>query len=303
MMDRFVRGQVSRISPEAPVPVVRVTSDTHLPGGAGNVAVNISSLGAEVSCCGMIGKDEPGRLLLSQFKKHNVETDGIIEDPVHPTIQKTRVIAEHQQVVRFDFDTIEVLPPFLQEQVRNYLRKTIPLSDGIILSDYGKGMITKAILTEAIGLARRYKKPICVDPKVEHFLSYKGVTCITPNTNEALQGMKRNRLDSAFTVTHLGREILKRLGCKTVLITQGENGMTLFEKNEMTHIPTRAQEVYDVTGAGDTVISVFTLSLACGASYKQAALLANLAAGLVVGKLGTAIVTVEELKESLNRCD
>ena len=301
MVDRFVRGKVSRISPEAPVPVVHVKDQSDLPGGAGNVIMNLASLGARVASVGMLGKDTAGEHLLSRFREKGIDTRGIRSDAALTTILKTRVIAEHQQVVRFDHENSSPAPHALYDQILRDLPALIKNSDGVILSDYGKGTITKPVLEAAIMLSRKMKKPVCVDPKLEHFLSYKGVTCITPNAGEALGGMHRVKLGGPDDFIKLGKDILRTLKCQSVLITQGEEGMTLFEQKKITHIPVKAREVFDVTGAGDTVISVFTLALACGASHVQAATLANLAAGIVVGKLGTATVSPEELRESLGR--
>ncbi len=299
MVDRFIRGKVSRISPEAPVPVVLVKDQVDLPGGAGNVIMNLASLGAKVSCAGTVGRDAVGEQLLSRFREKGIATEGIKVDASLTSILKTRVIAEHQQVVRFDHENASPMPHAILEEILSDLPGLIREADGVILSDYGKGMINKAILTAAIAAAKKWNKPICVDPKLEHFLSYKNVTCITPNTGEALGGMRRLRLNGQEDFIRLGQDILKSLRCKSVLITQGEDGMTLFEKHRITHIPVKAREVFDVTGAGDTVISVLTLALACGAELIQAARLSNLAGGIVVGKLGTATVSPEELKEAL----
>lgn len=300
MVDRFIRGKVTRISPEAPVPVVQVKDQINVPGGAGNVMMNLAALGAQVICCGVIGEDSVGDDLLSHFEEAGICTDGIYRDPSRSTILKTRVIAEHQQVVRFDHEDGKSFSQSLQTKILKNLSEMIQSVDGLILSDYGKGMINRQVLDHAIVCAKKFKKPICVDPKVEHFLLYKHVTCITPNLSEAMGGMHRVRMDGKDALDQLGKDILKQLRCESVLITQGEEGMTLFEKNRVTHILAKAQEVYDVTGAGDTVISVLTLCIACGRKLVEAAKIANLAAGIVVGKLGTATVTPEELENSLN---
>lgn len=301
MVDRFVRGKVSRISPEAPVPVVQVKEETDLPGGAGNVIMNLSALNSQVICCGVIGPDINGQNLLRRFQNQGIKTEGIIADSARSTTVKTRVIAEHQQVVRFDYEDTHDVSPSVEKEIQRFIENTISNVDGVILSDYGKGVIIKPILTQTIACAKKFKKPICVDPKIEHFLFYKKVTCITPNLAEAMGGMHRTRLNGKEDVTELGRAILKKLGAESVLITRGEDGMTLFERNKITHIPAKAQEVYDVTGAGDTVISVLTLALACGASLIHAAALSNIAAGIVVGKLGTATVSPDELKTALRQ--
>lgn len=299
MVDRFVRGKVSRISPEAPVPVVRVGEESDLPGGAGNVITNLAALGGQVLACGVVGEDEAGRALLGRFARMGVDTQGIRLDSSRRTTLKTRVIAEHQQVVRFDHEDVGEMPPVLRSQMIEYIEETVPKVSGVILSDYGKGVIGKDLLKRAIASARRHGKPVCVDPKIEHFLSYQRVTCITPNLNEAVGGMRRVRLGKKEDLIQLGRDILRKLRSDSVLITRGEEGMSLFEKNRVTHIPAKAREVFDVTGAGDTVISVLTLALACGADLPRAAVLSNLAAGIVVGKLGTATVSPDELREAL----
>ena len=300
MVDRFIRGKVSRISPEAPVPVVLVKDEVDLPGGAGNVMMNLASLGARVNCSGVIGQDGVGENLLKKFRQAGIETGGIKKDPALSSILKTRVIAEHQQVVRFDHENDKNISHSIETEILSAVPEMVKSSEAVILSDYGKGMITRPMLTRIISDSKKFKKPICVDPKLEHFLLYKNVTCITPNLPEALGGMHRLKLDGKSGIMGLGKDILKTLGCRSVLITQGEEGMTLFEKQRTTHIPANAREVFDVTGAGDTVIGVLALSLACGADLIQAATLANLAAGIVVGKLGTATVTPAELKEALS---
>jgi D-beta-D-heptose 7-phosphate kinase/D-beta-D-heptose 1-phosphate adenosyltransferase len=281
--------------------VVHVKEETNLPGGAGNVIMNLASLKAKVLSCGIIGNDSNGKNLLAYFNNNGVQTQGMIMDPLRLTTVKSRVIAEHQQVVRFDYEQTQAVSPSIQNQIKKFIEKTIPWVDAVILSDYGKGVIIQPILETSIALARKYKKPICVDPKIEHFLLYQRVTCITPNILEARQGVGWTQTNTKNIVPALGKEILKKLKSESVLITEGEDGMTLFEKNKVIHIPTQAQEVFDVTGAGDTVIAVLTLALACGASLLGAATLSNLAAGIVVGKLGTATLTIKELRQALKR--
>lgn len=300
MVDRFIRGNVSRISPEAPVPVVRVREEEDLPGGAGNVVMNLAALGARVSVCGVLGEDLVGDRLLRKFRESGIDTRWIKRDPTLSSILKTRVIAEHQQVVRFDHENDVLVSRSVQSSIQNSVPRMVGDANGVILSDYGKGLITKPLLTKSISFSKRSGKPVCVDPKLEHFLLYRNVTCITPNMTEALGGMHRVKLESKDGIRSLGFDILRRLKCDSVLITQGEKGMSLFERSRVTHIPAKAREVFDVTGAGDTVIGILTLSLACGASFAQAAALANLAAGIVVGKLGTATATRAELREALS---
>lgn len=304
MLDRFIRGRVERISPEAPVPVVKVTSETFLPGAAGNVAVNLASLKAEVSLVSVAGNDSASSKLLKVLSQKGVDTSAIVIDKKRPTTEKVRIIAEHQQAIRFDKEDANPLSANICRQCRDNLKSLSSKAKAVILSDYGKGVLSHNNIQKVISLCNRKKIPVTVDPKVENFAKYRNVTCITPNTKEAWQGMRlhhKNPHDQK-AVTELGGKILKKLRSKSVLITQGPNGMTLFEKSDpvnVTHIETAAKEVYDVTGAGDTVIAVFSLALSCGASFRQSAMLANYAAGIVVGKLGTATITKEELLQVL----
>ncbi|MFN3967106.1 MAG: D-glycero-beta-D-manno-heptose-7-phosphate kinase [Endomicrobiia bacterium] len=302
MVDKFVYGTVSRISPEAPVPVVEITKETYLPGGAGNVGNNIVSLGAKVFLSGIVGDDDEGYRLIDHLKSLKINTDGIFVEQDRPTTIKTRVIAHHQQVVRFDKEKRISPKQKTFSQLIDYIEETLPKVDAVIISDYGKGVIQPAILKKAILLARKLNKPITVDPKVEHFLKYRKVTSLTPNLQEATLGMKiTHKIESKEEIENLGLKILKKLDCDSVIITLGERGMAVFEKHKKPiHIPTRAKEVFDVTGAGDTVISVLTLGFSVGAPFIISAEIANYAAGVVVGKLGTATVSMDELKSAIN---
>ncbi|MBI3548330.1 MAG: D-glycero-beta-D-manno-heptose-7-phosphate kinase [Elusimicrobia bacterium] len=298
MLDQFVRGKVSRLSPEAPVPVVQVTSESQVPGGAGNVCSNLASLGASVSAASLVGNDEAGRLLLALLRNNGINTESVLLAPDRPTTQKCRIIADHQQVVRYDRETVGPTARKEQDALIKAIQAEIPRCQGVIISDYGKGVVTPPVLQAAIRSAKKAGVPVTVDPKIEHFRRYKGVDCITPNLHEAWTGMRLIAKPGQASVEELGRRILRALQPETVLITQGGEGMTLFENRSpvrSTHIAAQAREVYDVTGAGDTVISVFTLALAAGATYQEAAVIANRAAGIVVGKLGTATVSVQEL--------
>jgi D-beta-D-heptose 7-phosphate kinase/D-beta-D-heptose 1-phosphate adenosyltransferase len=299
MLDQYIRGGVSRISPEAPVPVVRVTGESYIPGGAGNVVSNLASLGASVSVVGVVGEDEAGRRLLADFRDKGASVDGVCVDVERQTTQKCRVVAERQQAVRFDRETVGPLSHATENRLLASLAEELPKSDAVILSDYGKGVIAPRLLAAAIPAARRRGLPITVDPKPEHFRRYKGVTCVTPNTNEAWACMRREAKPGQEAIVGLGRDILKTLNSRSVLITRGPDGMSLFEGRKVAHIPTRAREVFDVSGAGDTVISTLTLSLAAGGTLLRAAELANTAAGIVVGKLGTATIDARELAGAL----
>lgn len=299
MVDEFVWGDVERISPEAPVPVVGVNKETFVLGGAANVAANIASLGGRVFVTGVIGADSNAERLRNEFRKKEIETDGLIVDDQRPTTLKTRVIAHSQQVVRVDRESTEDIDGATTQKVIEYVSQLIERTDALIISDYGKGMITPNLLTSIITLARERARLIIVDPKVKNYLNYKGVSIITPNQNEASSLVKRE-IEREEDLITIGREILSTLGCIAVLITRGEEGMSLFEENgAVTHIPTVAREVYDVTGAGDTVVGVLALALAAGAGIVEAATLANYAAGIVVGEVGTATVTKEELHQAI----
>lgn len=300
MVDKFVWGRVSRISPEAPVPVVEVTRESQAFGGAGNVANNITSLGAQAFLLGVVGNDTDAELLKEGFKEKNISVEGIITDHARPTTTKTRIIAQHQQVVRVDREIKGSFDPGIQEGILSRLDSMARAADAIIISDYGKGVVSAAVLKKAISIANSRGIPVTVDPKIEHFMDYKKVTCITPNLAEAVAGMRHRDVSDEADILELGKKILKKLGSRSVLITRGEKGMSLFEPgNKVTNIPTRAKEVYDVTGAGDTVISVFTLALAAGMDFRGAAEISNFAAGVVVGKLGTATVTQDELSRAI----
>ncbi|MBI4347930.1 MAG: D-glycero-beta-D-manno-heptose-7-phosphate kinase [Elusimicrobia bacterium] len=303
MLDHYIRGRVSRISPEAPVPIVQVRSEDHVPGGAGNVCMNVAALGASVSVLSVVGAEGAGETLLADLHHRGVDTSAVVQDPERQTSQKVRVIGEHQQLLRYDRETTDTLPRRLEARLVESVAALAPRCHAIIISDYGKGVVTPRLLAAAIRAARKRRIPITVDPKIEHFKRYKGVDCITPNMAEDWAGMRLMPQDGEDAVRELGWKILKTLRAHSVLITRGEKGMTLFENSNvpssLTHIPTQAKEVFDVTGAGDTVVSVLSLALACGATKRQAAMIANYAAGIVVGKLGTATVGVPELKAAL----
>lgn len=294
MLDEFVWGTVSRISPEAPVPVVWVNRESFMPGGASNVANNIRSLGGKSALGGVIGNDERGKTLSSELAKGGINIEGLIIDDKRPTTLKTRVIAHHQQVVRIDKEKLEPISENIISEIINFTKKKINSIDGIVIEDYGKGVIVGRLIKDIVRLAKVHKKIITVDPKEEHFNYYKGVTSLTPNHFEAGSAANIDIKDDK-SLKKAGNKLLKELGSETLLITLGENGMCLFEKDRSTHIPTVAQAVFDVCGAGDTVISAFTLSLCSGASALEAAHIANCAAGIVVGKVGIAVVTEGEL--------
>jgi D-beta-D-heptose 7-phosphate kinase/D-beta-D-heptose 1-phosphate adenosyltransferase len=299
ILDEFIWGDVNRISPEAPVPVVRVKSQSYLPGGAANVANNIASLGAQVQLAGIVGNDNAGQLLIEELSKRSINTEGIFKDSRRPTTLKTRIIAHHQQVVRIDKESQDHIDGYILNRIIDFAEAKINDIDSILIEDYGKGVINPLFLKKIKAIARRHKKIISVDPKEDHFSYYKYITVISPNRHEAYIATHiKNNTDDGLN--KCGLLLLNRLKCKAVLITLGEEGMRLFEKGgRITHIPTMTQEVFDVSGAGDTVIATLTLALASGAKMKEAALLANYAAGIVVGKVGTATCCLTELKQRI----
>lgn len=301
IIDQYIWGKVSRISPEAPIPVVEVVRENFSPGGAANVASNLKALGASVEICGVVGDDSHGDMLLGMLQEKGIDTRLVVKAPDRPTILKTRIIAHKQQVVRVDREDTRALDGDGLARMKEYLRETIPNVDAMILEDYGKGVIQEGLLSEIVPMARGLGKIVTVDPKRDNFPFYKGVTAITPNRLEAEEAAGMHISDEAG-LREAGARLVERLQCDAVLITMGDEGMCLFKEGESPlRIPARAREVYDVSGAGDTVIAVFTSALVAGATFRQAAMLSNVAGGLVVEKLGTAVVTREEIRARMEQ--
>lgn len=299
ILDHYVWGKVSRISPEAPVPVVHVHSESLQLGGAANVYNNILALGGKADLCGVVGADEGGRCLLKELGVRRHGRGGVVIDANRPTTRKTRVIAHNQQIVRFDVERQSEIKGPIQRRIIRYVESRMREISCLVVSDYAKGVVTASLMAELVRLATLRRIPVIVDPKVEHFGYYKGVTVVTPNHLEAAQAAGVTGEDDR-AVTEAGEIIRQRLGCRSVLITRGEKGMSLFEPDgACLHIPTMARQVYDVTGAGDTVVGTLALALATGASMRDAAVLANHAAGIVVGVVGTATVTAAQLAQAL----
>jgi len=299
MMDRFIWGKVSRISPEAPVPVVVVEKETFLLGGAANVVNNVHSLGGKVSLCGVIGDDEPGQRIIEKLTEEGIGISGVFTEQGRQTTLKTRIIAHHQQLVRIDRETTDSMRRPILRNLSEFLRANINGFDGIILSDYGKGLLTRDLIQATIRRAKEAKKFILVDPKQKNVFFYKGATVITPNTAEASLASGIPITDLA-SLRRVGRMLLQRLRCDVLVITRGEEGMAIFEPHqEPVLVPTVGKEVFDVTGAGDTVIGTMALALGAGAKVIDAARLANYAAGIVVGKVGTATVNRKELLRAI----
>ena len=298
MLDRYLWGNVSRISPEAPVPVVDVERETMRLGGAANVCHNVQSLGALPRLLTVIGDDETGARLLSEVTSAGLPTECMIRDPGRRTTQKTRVVARGQHLVRADEEDRVEMSGRVADRVLTELNRCLEGAAAVIVSDYGKGVVTRVLLERLLTEARERGVPVAVDPKDTHFFAYRGVTVITPNQYEAAEVLGYKLRDEE-AVSRAGTELLSRLGAECVLITRGEKGMSLFEaKGNRTDFPVTARSVYDVTGAGDTVVSAFTVAQAGGAAPWEAALLATHAAGLVVAELGTAVPRLDALRRS-----
>ena len=295
MLDQFMLGEVRRISPEAPVPIVEVKKHTFIPGGAGNVANNISSLSGKPIIVGIIGNDDTGKRLKKEFEERKIDISGLVVDNSRSTILKTRVIAHNQQVVRIDREEKKEIDKKIIQKLKMIIERKISDVSAVVFSDYNKGLTNIDFVEDVIDLSKKYKKIVVVDPKPQNLLKFKNVTIIAPNQTEAYISVGKI-VDEKYPIEKVGFEILELLNSSAVLITQGENGMTLFEKNrKVTHIKSIASEVYDVTGAGDTVVATLTLSLSTGADFLISTKLANYAAGVVVRKIGTATVTKDEL--------
>jgi len=295
MLDRYIWGKVSRISPEAPVPVVEVVNSTSSLGGAGNVAANLRSLGAIPILVGLVGGDEEGEWI----RRSVPDARGVFIDPKLPTTVKTRIIAHHQQVVRVDQEKRRTLPAETEKKILDFIRQEP--HQGLVISDYNKGLLTRSLMKRLLPLARRRKIPVFVDPKVENFRFFSPVTFIAPNHLET-ERILHSSCRTNEEVESAGRRLMSLIKCLFLIIKRGEQGMSVFEPDKKPlHIPTLAREVFDVTGAGDTVLAAVSLALLAGASIREAAILANAAAGVVVGKVGTATVTPAELAAQLRR--
>jgi D-beta-D-heptose 7-phosphate kinase/D-beta-D-heptose 1-phosphate adenosyltransferase len=299
MLDEYLWGEVDRISPEAPVQVVSIKNEDYAMGGAGNVVNNIVALGAKVTAAGVIGTGRNGQILLDKFKDLGVDTAGIVQEPGMPTTQKTRIIASHQQVLRIDRETDKTISDSTIDKITRFIEDKIAGVDVVLISDYGKGLITKTLLSRLISAAKKHKKITIADPKGLDFSKYSGVSLLTPNKKEAALASGVEIVDES-TLLKAGNKILQTVGLDKLLITCGKDGMVLFGQNrEPYKVKAKTRQVYDVSGAGDTVLSVFGLAIASGASFKDAMSIANTAAGIVVGKVGTATISRQELATAL----
>ncbi len=297
ILDQYIWGSVDRISPEAPVQVLESRSENFVPGGAANVANNLVALGCDVRLVGAIGADSEGGKLIQLLEEESVNCEGVKKFDHRPTINKIRVIAQNQQILRIDKEEKGPIEKKVEQEIIDELSSTVPLVDGIICSDYCKGLLTNNILEAIVSSSRKNNKLVFVDPKGKDFSKYKGATILTPNEYEVEQaGGSVNNYDMVLAA----RKLMKQAQLDSMLVTRGKDGMSLFKSdNEPVHIPTEAKDVYDVTGAGDTVIATFAMAALSGVDFIDAAKIANKAAGFVIGKVGTSIIHREDLKNLL----
>ncbi|MGD1049210.1 MAG: D-glycero-beta-D-manno-heptose-7-phosphate kinase [Candidatus Krumholzibacteriaceae bacterium] len=300
MLDRYIWGQVDRISPEAPVPVVAVAETSVRPGGAANVAWNLASLGVKATLAGVTGADGSATELKRLIREKGLSVSSLVADPRRPTTEKIRIVAHSQQVVRADFESAEPIRDAVLGKLLSAVRTALKGARAVVVSDYGKGVVSGDVMDLVRSLCGPGKVPFLIDPKEGHFSLYRGAFAVTPNKKEA-GGFYNTKIRSDADLNLVGGALLRDLEASAVLITRGEEGMTLFEgRKRPRHFPARASEVYDVTGAGDTVISVLAAALAAGATVHEAIELANAAAGIVIRELGTAAVKAEELEAAFS---
>ncbi len=325
ILDEYIWGDVNRISPEAPVPVIEICGERSGCGGAANVAQNIVSLGGKAELIGVVGKDRDGERMLQKLNSIGVGTTGICVDVLRHTSKKTRVIVQSdntdsiqipynnkpddevphhgQHLLRIDRETKQEITGLVRTAITNPFRSQLPYTDAIIFADYDKGVFSSKLINELVNLAKLFSVPIVVDPKHDNFWHYKGVTALTPNHKEAGDAKQKEITDESSLI-EIGVNILDQLSLHTLLITREEKGMSLFQRDsngdlQVEHIPPHSTEVIDVTGAGDTVVSVFSLALAAGADNYSAAILSSIAGGIVIGKMGCANVTPDEIHDAI----
>jgi rfaE bifunctional protein kinase chain/domain len=300
MIDEYLWGSVERISPEAPVQIVEIIKETYTLGGAGNVVNNLVSLGADVFTAGVIGEDSDANLLINIFNELNINTNGLIKEKKRPTTKKTRVMAANQHVLRIDRETKDKIPNKTIDRILDYIEDNIPNIDIIIISDYGKGVVSSELVKKTATFAKKYDKMIMADPKGDNFKKYSGAYLITPNKKEASIASKI-KIKNSKDLFDAGKKLINSANFEAILITCGKEGIFYLDKNgKSIHIPAQAKQVFDVSGAGDTVIATLALSIASGASFEEGAQAANIAGGIVVGKVGTASVLIEELMAELS---
>ncbi len=299
MLDRYYRGTVYRISPEAPVPIVEIDEESEYPGGAANVAYNLVMLGANPLLLGIVGKDSAGRQLRDLLGNLGIGDDGLLDDPVRPTTVKTRVIAASQHIVRVDREEKQAIAPGVREQLLQLIEQNIGSIDALILQDYNKGVVTRDLIPRVVELARKHGVPVYVDPKLYNFFEYTGTTVFKPNRKEAEDALQR-KLRTPEEREHGVQELMERLQTEYVILTLGSEGMMLAQRGQAPMlIPTKAIQVADVSGAGDTVIATLATACAAGATIEEAVVIANHAAGIVCEQVGTVPVRHEQLLDAL----
>lgn len=305
MLDEYVTGAVERISPEAPVPVVTVKSIDHRLGGAANVTNNVRALGARAWLAGVVGDDGHGRMLRERVDAAGIDASAIVLDPSRPTSVKTRVVAQKQQIVRYDRESAARLPSRVADRLLERVQAILPKVQVVVLSDYAKGVLGEDVVASLVKACRAAGKPVMVDPKTKNFPFYGGATIVTPNFKEAREAaslVAGIHVESQADLERAAPKVMEKLGIESLVVTKGEEGMYLFTGDAPPlHIPTAAREVYDVSGAGDTVVAALAVAIAAGAPLPEAAMIANHAAGVVVAKFGTATATAEELRATLDR--
>jgi rfaE bifunctional protein kinase chain/domain len=305
MLDRFIWGEVERLSPEAPVPVLRVVSEDASLGGAANVVQNIRALGGRVTACGIVGRDNAGRRVLQALRNAGASVSGVISDEDFQTIQKSRIIASphHQQIVRLDRESRRPMERRTLGKIRDFVASNAARYDGIVISDYGKGVIHEELLQHVAAAASREKLVTIVDPKKENYEGYRFPTLITPNKTEASEA-SGIAIHDEMSLGAAGKKLVRKWRAQAVLITRGAEGMSLFRRRlAPKHFPTEPRDVFDVTGAGDTVVAMCALALASGAGFDDAAVLANVAAGFVGDEIGTVAVAAAKIKKVIEDRD
>ncbi|RAP33525.1 D-glycero-beta-D-manno-heptose-7-phosphate kinase [Candidatus Marinamargulisbacteria bacterium SCGC AG-410-N11] len=299
MLDEYHWCDVSRISPEAPVPVCKVNKTTLVPGGAANVALNISTLNGNSYLVGCLGDDSSGLKLQSILKQSNINIDGVFLNQNYPTILKSRIIAHHQHVVRVDRESNKQLPDKFYDKFYSYIEQHIQIFKAIILSDYLKGTLSNDLLHKLICLAKNHNIPVIVDPKGNDYSKYKNAFVLTPNFSE-FQSIASKEIMTEEDIFSEGVKIIKKLNLNSLIVTRSEKGLSIITPTQKTDISTKAKDVFDITGAGDTFISMLTLGIAANLGLKESAFLANQAAGIVVGKIGTSTTTLDDIRKFIN---
>jgi rfaE bifunctional protein kinase chain/domain len=302
MVDAYYFGTIDRISPEAPVPVISVNKKEHRPGGAANVALNLINLGATVLLSSVIGDDREGIELISQLKKDGINTDGVMVDTHRPTTMKTRVISSKQHLLRIDDESTKDISDTIQHDLLNFITQSIPSIDAIVMEDYNKGLLTEWLIYAIISIANKNNVPTIVDPKKDNFFAYKNCTLFKPNKKEIIEGLKTDLdLSKPANIDLAAQKLIEKLDCKNVMVTLSEDGVFIKNHSQSFHIKAHERKITDVSGAGDTVVSVASLCLASGMSIDQIAEVSNIAGGLVCQKLGVVPVNKTELLSEITR--